>query len=269
MEPLLKDYNAFITGAGSAISFARHGAAGLAIADINEEALNEVVASIGKEFPRLKILPLLIDVTDASQVKSGIARTVKEFGRLDVAVNNAGVLGKNQLTHTLPEEEWRRVLDVNINSVFYCHKEELRIMKKQEDLGPRRGRGTIINTASIAGLRGVMIPLYQSAYVTTKHAVVGLTRADAISYSPYNIRINAICPGYVETPMVVTDTPGIEQGLKLLTDNVPLNRLVLPEEIADGIVFLASQMSSAMQGSTLTADLGLTSNSGAGLISKI
>ncbi|KAJ6779519.1 hypothetical protein PWT90_06370 [Aphanocladium album] len=307
MEPLLKGYNAFITGAGSgigkctAIHFARHGVTGLAIADINKAGLAEVAAIIGKEFPQVKVLPLDLDVTSITQVKSAIAQTVKKFGRLDVAVNNAGILGKNQLTHTLPEEEWRRVLDVNINSVFYCHKEQLRVMKKQEyapyartaskpansgdrDLGPRRGRGTIINTASVAGLRAVMIPIYQSAYVTTKHgkscidllfrprqlgkklttvvlAVVGLTKADAISYSPYNIRINAICPGYVATPLIVTDEPENEVGLQILKDNVPLNRLVLPEEIADGIVFLASQLSSGMQASTLSVDLGLSTKS--------
>ncbi|KAJ6788068.1 hypothetical protein PWT90_02515 [Aphanocladium album] len=268
MEPLLKGYNAFITGAGSgigkstALNFARHGAAGLAIADINKDALDAVAATLAQDFPHVQVVALTLDVTSSAAVRDAIAQTVQALGggRLDVAVNNAGAMGKTSLLHELPEESWDKTLALDLNSVFYCQKEELTVMMNQENLGPRRGRGVIINTASLYGLRAPVVPLYQTAYTAAKHAVVGLTKSDGIHYSPHGIRINAVCPGYVETPLV-RNAPESDKVVDFLLENSPVKRLVSPDEVADGIVFLASPMSSAMQASTLSLDLGINTSS--------
>ncbi len=164
MEPLLNGYNAFITGAASgmyipsalihrpsasplhnflnshvvgigkatALHFARHGAAGLAIADINKDALDTLAATLARDFPAVKVVPIVLDVTSAAAVKAAVARTVQELGRLDVGVNNAGATGTTSLTHELPEESWDRTLSLDLNAVFYCQKEELAVMVDQE-----------------------------------------------------------------------------------------------------------------------------------------
>ncbi|KAM3434801.1 hypothetical protein NHJ13734_005820 [Beauveria thailandica] len=267
MEPLLKGHNAFITGAASgigkstALHFARHGASGLAIADVRQEALDALAATLAQDFAAVRVVPMVLDVTRGADVAAAVAQAVQVLGRLDIAVNNAGVAGATSLTHELPEESWRGTLAVDLDGVFLCQKEELAVMMKQEDLGPRRGRGVIINTASLYGLRGPPAPMFQSAYTAAKHAVVGLTKSDGMHYAPHGIRINAVCPGYVDTPLLVDaiERDKVDSFLRHVA-KVPVPRLVDSDEIADGIVFLASRMSSAMQASTLALDLGVSSS---------
>ncbi|RFU77004.1 short-chain dehydrogenase reductase sdr [Trichoderma arundinaceum] len=272
----LLEGSAFVTGAASGIgektayAFAKYGISKLAIADINLEGLQTVAANLQKEWPDIEVLTLKIDVRKAEEVKSGLAQVVSNFGRLDVAVNNAGISGKVARVHELEEADWNDVLNINLTGVHLCQKEELAIMVNQEyhqlltlaarDLGVRRGRGAIINVSSMYGVVGPLFPIHQTAYSAAKHAVVGMTKADASSYAGTNIRINAICPGYIETPMIKGGTASLVQGHPLHShvQNTPLKRLGLPEEIADSIVFLASPLSSYVNGFGLVADGGYT-----------
>ncbi|KAL7927074.1 hypothetical protein ACQKWADRAFT_279449 [Trichoderma austrokoningii] len=256
--------SAFITGAASglgeytAYAFARHGISKLAIADINLDGLKRVAATIHKEWPDVEVLALQMDVRKGEEVKAVLSQVVARFGRLDIAVNNAGVAGKSARIHELDDADWETVLGVNLHGVHRCQKAELGIMVDQEDLGVRRGRGTIINVSSVYAFVGPLAPIHVTAYTTAKHAVMGMTRADAASYAGSNIRINAICPGYVKTPMV-GDGRGAENEAHPLyrhAQQTPLRRLGLPEEIADSIVFLASPMSSFVNGFGLVADGG-------------
>ncbi|KAF5709112.1 dehydrogenase [Fusarium globosum] len=258
--------SAFITGAASgigqqiAIAFAQHGVTKLALADINQDALDISAGSLKKQFPHVHILPVHLNVRDSTQVKEGIAKTIGEFGRLDIAVNNAGISGSGRKTHELEDDEWLGILDVNLQGVYRCQKEELDVMINQEDLGPRVGRGRIINVGSMFA---VVAPNNQdhTAYTTAKHGIIGLTKADANSYGPLGIRINAICPGYVETPLL-TSIMSRDPGSPLAVDlsRTPLKRLATMEEIADAIVLLASPMNSYMQGASMICDGGFTSN---------
>lgn len=259
--------SAFITGAASgigqqtALAFAKHGITKLALADVNAESLAKSTASLKELYPNVEILLLTMDVRNAEQVKQGIAETVEKFGRLDVAVNNAGVSGMGQQTHEIDEDEWKRVLDVNLHGVYRCQREEIVHMLKQEDLGPRIGRGRIINVASMLGLVAAPPHLHQTSYSTSKHGVIGLTKSDANSYGSQGIRINAVCPSYVAIPILVqylASAPDSPLGMEV--SRTPLKRLAMIEEVADSIVLLASPMSSFMQGASLVVDGGSTSN---------
>ncbi|KAF5019248.1 hypothetical protein F66182_8740 [Fusarium sp. NRRL 66182] len=265
MTTLLRG-SAFITGAASgigqqtAIAFAQHGVTKLALADINKDALLAAEKTLRQQFPNVEVLSLHLDVRDSAQVKEGIAKIVIAFGRLDIAVNSAGISGSGSKTHQLEDEEWLRILDVNLQGVYRCQKEELSAMVKQEDLGPRVGRGRIIN---IGSMFAHVAPSNQdhTAYTAAKHGIIGLTRADANSYGSQGIRINVICPGYVETPLltrVMSRDPGSPLAVDLA--RTPLKRLASMDEVADAIVLLASPMNSYMQGASMVCDGGFTSN---------
>ncbi|KAH6976933.1 hypothetical protein BKA56DRAFT_587257 [Ilyonectria sp. MPI-CAGE-AT-0026] len=266
MTTLLRG-SAFITGAASgigqytAIAFAQHGVTKLALADVNLKALEESNAALKQRFPDVEILSLHMDVRDAAQVKEGIAKAAAAFGRLDIAVNNAGIGGSGRRTHEIEDEEWIRVVDVNLQGVYRCQKEELGIMVNQEDLGPREGRGRIINVASMLGVVAPCNSQHHTAYATSKHGVIGLTKADANSYGSLGIRINAICPGYVGTPLLV-QIMATDPDSPLAKDlaRTPLSRLAGMDEIADSIVLMASPMSSFMQGASMIVDGGFTTN---------
>ncbi|KAF4784267.1 short-chain dehydrogenase [Colletotrichum scovillei] len=240
---------AFITGAASgigqktALAFARNGITRLAITDINSQALEATKSLLSEKYPSAEVLTLPLNVRDAAEVKAGIAETVSRFGRLDVAVNNAGIAGKGELTHEVDEEEFGGIVDVDLYGVWRCQKEEIRVMLEQEALGVRCGRGAIINVASIFGVVSPSLFMAQTAYSAAKHGVMGLTKSDANNYGRRGIRINA------------AGSP-----LSRYVEMTPLQRLGQPEEIADCITFLASDMSSFMQGSGLVADGGFTAH---------
>ncbi|TPX07223.1 uncharacterized protein E0L32_010817 [Thyridium curvatum] len=264
MAQLLRG-TAFITGAASgigqhtALSFARHGIRRLALADINAAGLEAANAALSARFPHVEILSLRLDVRDPRGVRDCVRRTADRFGRLDVAVNNAGIGGSGRPTHAVPESEWRGVLDVDLDGVWRCQREELAVMVEQEDLGVREGRGRIINVASMLGLIAPGVrQLPHTAYSAAKHGVIGMTRGDANHYGPKNIRINAICPGYVETPLLNKVLEDPSSPLRSDFDNTPLQRLAQMDEIGDAITFLASPMSSFVQGAALVADGGFS-----------
>ncbi|KAK7977070.1 hypothetical protein PG988_004560 [Apiospora saccharicola] len=256
---------AFITGAASGIGYhtglalAKYGMNNLALADVDRDALARSAKALGEQYPTVQILELLMDVRKTDEVKAGFDALVAQFGRLDVAVHNAGIRGPTSATDQTDEAAWADVVEVNLAGVWRCQREALRVMVGQEDKGPREGRGRIINTASMFGLFAPPRGLSHTPYTAAKHGVVGLTKADAVVYGKQAIRINAICPGWTATPLLqqVIDDP--DQPLL----NQEIERGAMPraghvDEIADAIVFLASPLSSFMQGASLVVDGGFT-----------
>ncbi|KAI1321537.1 3-oxoacyl-reductase [Xylariaceae sp. FL0255] len=220
---------AFIPGAASgigqhtALSFAKHGMKALALADINGEALAKSAAALREKCADVKTVELQFDVRDSTSIKSKLTEAVEELGgRLDVAVNNAGIGGGGKPTPEASEEEWLRIID------------KIAIMLKQEHLGPRIGRGVIINVAP-----GTTIA--QSAYAAAKYGVVGLSKRDGNTFGQHGIRVNAICPGYVETPLL--------RGSMETTTDSPLG---------DSIIMMASPLASFMNSAAIVVDSEFT-----------
>jgi len=191
------------------------------------------------------------DITETGIADRLVEETIKRFGRLDTLVNNAGIIYRHT-AETATDEEWDRLMAVNVTAVFRMCRAAIRAMKRQ-------GGGCIVNIASDWGLVGGRDAL---AYCTSKGAVVQMTRAMALDHAKDSIRVNCVCPGEVDTPMLAS---GIEkrgmthaEGLKFLGDQVPLGRVARPEEIAKAVVFLASDDSSYMSGAMLSVDGGST-----------
>ncbi|OBT53328.1 hypothetical protein VE04_05473 [Pseudogymnoascus sp. 24MN13] len=259
MATLLKG-SAFLTGAGSgigratALAFAKYGITRLSLADHDSSSLSATSKLIKGAHPSIQILEHSLDVANEAKVQAAIAKTATEFGRIDVAVNIAGI-SHSGLTHDCKTEEWRKVLGVNLDGLWFCQREEIRQMLAQEDHGPREGRGSIINISSVAGLVGGGI---SPAYTASKHAVIGLTRNDAATYAPKGIRVNAICPGWTATPMVERFQSQFPDEVKTSVATVPMRRMAEMEEIADAIVFLGSRMGSFVCGAALAVDGGFT-----------
>ena len=187
------------------------------------------------------------DVTKSSEVAAMVRKTVKAFGRLDFALNNAGIDGVRSRTADYPEDVWHQVVNVNFTGVFLCMKFELPLMIKQ-------GSGVIINMSSVAGVTG--FPGH-AAYTASKHGVIGLTKTAAIDYAKAGIRVNAICPAYTRTPML---TRMLEQRPDLeakLISRVPLRRLGTAEEIAQAVIYLFSDAAAFITGHSLVMDGGI------------
>ncbi|OHW94028.1 short-chain dehydrogenase [Colletotrichum incanum] len=175
MASLLRG-SAFITGAASgigqqtALAFAKNGITRLALIDVNHESLKATSNLLRRQYPAAEVLDLPLDVRNASEVKSGVAEAVSRFERLDVAVNNAGIGGSGRSTHETDEDEFFRVVDIDLHGVSRCQREEIKVMLHQEDLGFRRGRGVIINVASVLGVVSPAPFMFQTAYSIAKHA---------------------------------------------------------------------------------------------------
>lgn len=200
-----------------------------------------------------------LDVCDSKAVDFTVAQAVRKFGRIDVGVNVAGISGKagTGTADEGAEKNWMNVLDINLNGVFRCQSALIRAMLKQDNLGVRVGRGNIINVSSMFGVVGTPMELAASPYTSSKHAILGLTKGDATFYAAQMIRINAICPGYVETPLLAqAKEAGLMDGEIAKT---PMKRMADVDEVADCIVFMASPMASFMTGSSLVVDGGYTS----------
>jgi NAD(P)-dependent dehydrogenase (short-subunit alcohol dehydrogenase family) len=242
---------AFITGAGSgigratAIAFAAEGA-NVALADI-DAAGNEETARLVREYGG-QVLTAKCDVTSSSDIQAVIGQTVKEFGRLDVAFNNAGIEQPPAPLVDITEDEWSRLLDVNLRSAFLCMKYEIPAMLKS-------GGGSIVNTSSGAGVVGIR---EQAAYVASKHGIIGLTKSVALEYAAQGIRVNAICPGIIETPMMDRFSGGTPEGRERVIGQEPVGRMGRPEEIASAVLWLSSDLGSFATGHAMVIDGGQT-----------
>jgi NAD(P)-dependent dehydrogenase (short-subunit alcohol dehydrogenase family) len=232
-------------GLATARAFAEAGAS-VVLADFNEDgvkaAAEELVAA------GHKAIAVRCDVSDDAQVEAMVGRTVAEFGRLDAAFNNAGVMAKIAPTAESTREEWDRVIGVNLRGVWSCMKHELRQMERQ-------GGGAIVNNASVGALTGN--PGIGS-YIASKHGVVGLTRAAALEYVKRGIRVNAVNPGLIDTQVARDVVAGSEEAYADIAKNVPIGRAGRPEEIASAVLWLCSPGASYVVGHALTIDGGMT-----------
>jgi NAD(P)-dependent dehydrogenase (short-subunit alcohol dehydrogenase family) len=240
-----------ITGGGSgigraaALSFAREGAQ-VVVADINEASGQETIALIEVEAGRAAFIQC--DVAEPAQIANLIHRIVQQYKRLDMAINNAGIGGNLAKTAEVPMEEYRSIMAINLDGVFFGMQHQIRQMLKQES------GGRIVNVASVAGLRALP---NSAVYTATKHAVVGLTKAAAMEYARKNIRINAICPVFTRSALVdkiFALAPDYEQKL---VKNIPLGRYGEPEDIAQAILWLCDPANSFVTGLALPLDGGL------------
>ena len=243
---------AFITGGGSgigratALAFARAGA-NVTAADVSEEGSRETARLIEQEGGQA--LAVRCDVTRSDDVKAALEKTAAAFGRLDFAFNNAGIEPKKPApTADYDEEEWNRIIDIDLRGVFLCMKHEIPLMLKQ-------GGGAIVNTSSGAGIIGIK---GSPAYTAAKHGVIGLTRAAALDYAAQNIRINAVCPGYIETPMMDRFTGGTPEGRAQVVSEEPIGRMGRSEEVANAVLWLCSDAAGFIVGHPLVVDGGQT-----------
>lgn len=251
MAGLLAGKSALVTGGASgigratALAMAREGAR-VAVADQTEAGAAETVAMVNAAGGQA--IAIGADVSREDQIQAMVARTVSAFGRLDCAFNNAGIAPRNvgpagQRTHEMSRQSFDAMLAVNLTGVFLCMKHEIVQMLAQSG-------GAIVNTASIAGLVGLPTA---TNYVAAKHGVVGITKTAAMEYAQDNIRVNCVNPGYIKTPM--TDPTMAERYDQVMT-KVPMNRLGVPEEIAEAVVWMCSDRASYMTGASHIIDGG-------------
>ena len=242
---------ALITGAGAGMglatakAFAESGAR-VVLADLQEEAIltaaQELVAA-GHE-----AIHVTCDVSDDAQVAAMVDRTVAEFGRLDAAFNNAGVMAHVASTADSTLEDWERVIGVNLRGVWSCMRHELRWMRRQ-------GSGAIVNNASVGALTGN--PGIGS-YIASKHGVVGLTRTASLEYIKYGVYVNAVNPGAIDTQVARDVVNGDEQAYGEMIKKVPLGRIGRPDEIASLVLWLCSPAATYVVGQAITVDGGMT-----------
>ncbi|GAA5520216.1 SDR family oxidoreductase [Aliifodinibius salicampi] len=246
----MKNKVALITGAATgigretAIAFARKGA-NVVISDINDEKLKETQKLI--EEKRVKVLSVKADISKEDDIRNMVKKAVEQFGRLDIACNNAGIAGESATTGEYSIEGWDKVLNVNLRGQFICMKYEIEAMIKN-------GSGSIVNISSILGHVGFA---EAPAYVASKHGLLGLTKTAAIEYASQGIRINAVCPGFIETPMLEdAGITTVEETKQYIISLHPAGRLGKPREVADAIVWLASDEASFVTGHPLLVDGG-------------
>ncbi|KAJ5195458.1 uncharacterized protein N7498_008896 [Penicillium cinerascens] len=251
---------AFITGGGSgigkatALAFAKNGIGALALADLNISALESTCHEINIQFPNVQVEMLQVNVADEACVDSAVRKTVERFGGIDIGINCAGISGNPTPTDQMSLSEWQKVIDINQTGLWLCQRAVIRQMLTQESRGLREGRGVIVNVSSMFGIAGPPSPSGIPHYTAAKHAVVGLTKMDAKAYSRQGIRINAICPGFVDTPILSDHF----DSMKPLFEATPIGRPAQVEEISDALLFLSSSMSSYICGAALVVDGGNT-----------
>jgi len=230
-------------GRATALAFASEGAR-VVVSDVDARGGEETVARVRER--KGQAMFIRADVSKPDQVAMLIANTVSAYGKLDCAFNNAGTEGTMASTAECTEENFDRILAINLKGVWLCMKHELAHMLE-------RGSGSIVNCASIAGLVGFASA---PAYVASKHGVVGLTRAAALETVKQGVRVNAVCPGIIRTPMIDRATGGNPEAEKQFLASQPIGRMGTPEEVAAAVVFLGSDGASLITGQALAIDGG-------------
>jgi NAD(P)-dependent dehydrogenase (short-subunit alcohol dehydrogenase family) len=242
---------ALVTGAASGLglatarAFAESGAS-VMLADWSEEQVQAAAKELAGQ--GYKALAVRCDVADDAQVEAMVKQTVAAFGRLDAAYNNAGVQMVLAETADSPRDDYDRVMAINLRGVWSCMKFELQQMRAQ-------GSGTIVNCSSLGGLIG---GAQRGTYHAAKHGVIGFTKSAALEYATRGIRVNAVCPGMIHTPMfdkMIAEGQGEELN-KMLNALVPMGRMGRPEEIADAVVWLCSEAASYVTGQSISVDGG-------------
>jgi NAD(P)-dependent dehydrogenase (short-subunit alcohol dehydrogenase family) len=242
---------AFVTGAANgigraaALAFAREGAS-VVVADVAERNNQETARMVEEHGGRA--LAVHCDVTRNEDIQRSLKAATERFGRLDFAFNNAGVEYAIKPAADITAEEWDRILGIDLRGVFLCMKHEIPLMLKQ-------GSGAIVNTSSGAGIKGFK---GGAAYVAAKHGVVGLTKAAALDYAASSIRINAVCPGIIDTPMMDRFSGGTPEGRRAVIAQEPVGRMGTPEEIAAAVVWLCSDAAAFVVGHAMVIDGGQT-----------
>jgi len=242
---------ALVTGASSGMglatarAFAAQGAS-VALADINDDALRAATDELTAAGHH--VLGVVCDVSDEDQVAALVERTVASFGRLDTAFNNAGIMIPPSDAADEPADNFDRVNAINLRGVWACMKHELRQMREQ-------GSGAIVNCSSLGGLVGLP---GRASYHASKHGVLGLTKSAALEYAPRGIRINAVCPGTIDTPMVADMLAKDELDMAEAVRNQPIGRLGTADEIAAAVLWLCSPAASFIVGVALPVDGGYT-----------
>jgi NAD(P)-dependent dehydrogenase (short-subunit alcohol dehydrogenase family) len=245
------DKVAFVTGAAggigraTALAFAREGAS-VVVADVDEQANTETARLVETEGGR--VIGARCDVTCARDVQAAMEATVEAFGGLDVAVNNAGVEQLTTPAADITEEDWDRVIAVNLRGVFLSMKHEIPLLRQ-------RGGGAIVNMSSGAGVRGFA---GGAAYGASKFGIIGVTKCAALDYASFGIRINAVCPGIIDTHMIERVFGDTIEGRQAVLDQEPIGRMGQPDEIAAAVLWLCSEEASFAIGHAMVVDGGQT-----------
>lgn len=242
---------AFVTGAGAgigratALAFADAGAHVVAT-DIDPNAAS-TTARLAEE-RGARAVSARCDVTRGDDIRAALELAVNTFGRLDIAFNNAGIEQPVAPLTEIPEDTWDRLVAVNLRSVFLCMKYQIPLMLES-------GAGAIVNASSGAGVIGIR---GQSAYTAVKHGVIGMTKSAALDYAANGIRVNAVCPGIIETPMMNRFSGGTDEGRQRVIAQEPVGRMGKPEEIASAVLWLSSDLGAFTTGHALVVDGGQT-----------
>lgn len=235
-------------GRASALAFAREGAK-VVVSDVNVKGGEETVRMIGKAGG--ESIFVRTDVSKAAEVEAMVNNAFEKYGRLDCALNNAGIGPSRNLLADCTEEDWERTIGINLKGVWLCMKYEIPYMLRQ-------GKGAIVNTASVSGL--VAYNSRFGIYTASKHGVVGLTKAATMDYAASGIRINAVCPGTILTPLVTDVYDGKPELAEAARAAHPIGRLGTPAEVAEAVVWLCSDAASFITGHAVAVDGGFVAH---------